>query len=80
MMIEPPGQLFRRGVFEIHDRVFVAVKHVSVEEKVVRAMQQPTVTDFSVGMYSLLIKTGESRRRSDAIKTMTVVKDAKFHT
>ena len=43
-------------------------------------MQQPTVTHFSVGMYSLLIKTGEGRRRSDAVKTMTVVKDTKFHT
>ena len=42
-------------------------------------MQQPTVTHFSVWVNSLLIKTGEGRRRSDAVKTMTVIKDTKFH-
>ena len=66
VMIEPPRQPPVGAIFEIDDRVFVAVEHVSVEQEIVRAMQQPTVTNFSVGMYSLLIKTGEGRRRSSS--------------
>ena len=42
-------------------------------------MQQPAIADLGAFVNSLLIKTRERRRRSDAVKAMTVIKDAKFH-
>jgi len=32
MMIEPPGNLWRTGIFEINDRIFVTVKMLFVKQ------------------------------------------------
>src|SRR5256885_8389137 len=79
VMIEPPGQLFRRRILEIDDRVFIAVKHIAFEQKVPRPMQQSTVLDARALMNSVEIKTRERRRGGNAVKAMAVIKNAKFH-
>ena len=38
MMVEPPGDLGRTGILEVHDGVFVAIE-VSLVEKRARAVQ-----------------------------------------
>ena len=42
-------------------------------------MQKPGVMHFCFGVNSLCVKARESRSRSDAVKTVAMVKDAKFH-
>src|SRR2546423_14643393 len=79
VMIEPPGQLFRWRILEIDDRVFIAVKHIAFEQEVPRPMQQSAVLDAGVVMNSFEIKTRERCRRGHAVKTMSVIKNAKFH-
>ena len=77
-MIEPPGQLFRRCIFEIDDRIFIAIKQLEIE-KVARAMQQTSVVDFSFGMNTVFVESREGCRRGDAVKTVAMIKDTKFH-
>ena len=79
MMIEPPGQFVRRRILEIDDRVFIAIEHFFVEQNIARAMQQTAVINLGVWIDSLMIKTREGGRGSHAIKTVAVIKDAKFH-
>src|SRR2546423_9827738 len=66
VMIEPPGQLFRRRILEIDNRVFITIKHIAFEQEVPRTMQQSAVLDARALMNSFEIKTRESRRRGDA--------------
>src|SRR5215470_17343500 len=78
MMIEPPRQFWRRRVLEIDNRIFIAVEHVFVE-KIAGPVQQTAVVHLSLLIDSFVIKPGEGGRRSDAVKAVTVIKDAKFH-
>src|SRR5882724_6657011 len=76
VMIEPPGQLFRWRILEIDDRVFIAVKHIAFEQEVPGAMQQAAIFNVGVVVNSFEIKTGKRRRRGNAVKTMSVIKNA----
>src|SRR5207244_1903650 len=76
VMIEPPGQLFRRRILEIDDRIFIAVEHIAFEQEIPRAMQQSTVLDAGAVMNSFEIKTRERRRRGNAVETMSVIENA----
>jgi hypothetical protein len=78
MVIEPPGKFFGCGVFEIDDRILIAVKHGHVE-KISRSMEKAFVVDLSFRMDAIFVKTSKGRRRRDAVETMTVIKKTKFH-
>src|SRR6266496_1046736 len=78
VMIEPPGQFFGSGIFEINDRIFIAIKHSQVK-KIPRSMKQTGVINIRFRMNAFLIKTREGGRRSDAIEAMTMIKQTKFH-
>src|SRR5882724_2644318 len=80
VMIEPPGQLFRRRILKIDDRVFIAVKHIAFEQEVPRPMQQSAIFNARVVMNSFEIKTRERGRRGNAVETMSVIQNAKFHS
>src|SRR5882724_3918275 len=73
MMIEPPGQLFRRRILEIDNRVFIAVKHIAFEQEVSRPMQQSAIFNTGAGVNSFEIKTRERGRRGNAVKTVSVI-------
>src|SRR5437762_1471964 len=79
MMIEPPRELIRRRVLEIHDRIFVAVKQIEIKQ-VSGAMQQPAIIDFRFRVDAFFVKAREGRGRSDAVKTVAVIKQTKFHS
>ena len=78
MMIEPPSEFLRRGVFEIDDGILIAVKHRHVEE-IPGPMKQTFVLDFRVGMNSFFVESRKGCGRRDPVKTMTVIKQTKFH-
>src|SRR5437773_1065819 len=77
-MIKPPGQSFGRGVFEIHDGIFVAVKHLHIEKRA-RTMKQSCVLNISLRVDPFLVKAREGGGGSDAVKAVTVIKQTKSH-
>ena len=48
-------------------------------EQVLGTMQQAGILHFGFGRDALLMKAGKGRRRGNAVKTMSVIKNAKFH-
>jgi hypothetical protein len=78
MMIKPPSQTIRSRIFEINNRILIAVKHLQVEERT-RTVQKAPVLDLGVRTNSFLVKAGEGSGRGDSIETMAMVKQAKFH-
>lgn len=77
-MIEPPGQALVRGIFEINDRVFVAVKLIFVKG-VAGTMHCRRVENFRVRIYFGAIKFGKKCGRRNAVEAVSVIKNAKFH-
>src|SRR5258705_13256613 len=78
VMIKPPGQLLCRRILEIDDRVFVAIQQRQVE-KVSRAVQQTSVVNFSFAVNTVRVEAREGCGRGDAVETVAVIKNAKFH-
>ena len=60
-MVEPPGDLRRRRIFEIDDGVLVAGKFAFIEQRA-GAMQQARVFELRLLADALAIKTAEYRR------------------
>src|ERR1043165_4137295 len=78
MMVEPPRQTVRGRVFEINDGVLVAVEHLFVKERA-RAMQEARGFNIRRRGDARFVEARENRRRGHAVKTVAVIKDAKFH-
>jgi|SRR4051812_1477760 hypothetical protein len=74
MVIKPPGNFGRAGIFEIDDGIFVAVK-IGFVKKRAGAVQQARVNKFDVIANALGVKTRKKRSRRCAVKTPIVVKD-----
>src|SRR4051794_8138936 len=78
MMIEPPGQFWSCGIFEIDDGVFVAV-----EQRIVKLLsscvRHAGVSKVGGRMELVRHKAAEVCRRRRAIETMVVVQDSNFH-
>jgi hypothetical protein len=55
VMIKPPGDLRRAGIFEINDGVFVPVKVGFIEQRP-GAMQEPGKNEFAVVANPLSVK------------------------
>src|SRR5262249_23728498 len=62
MMIEPPGDLRRAGVLEIHDSVLVAIELLFIEQSA-GTVQQPGKYELRLATHALPVKTGEQSGR-----------------
>src|SRR5882672_11315976 len=78
VMIKPPGQLLRCRILEIYDRGFVSIQQREIE-KVSRAVQQTSVVNFSFAVNTVGVEARKGRGRGDAVETVAVIKNAKFH-
>ncbi len=77
MMVEPPRNLRRTGVFEVDDGVLVAVEVGLIKERP-RAMQQAGEDKLSVFADALAIKAGEQRGGGSSVETLVVVEDSEL--
>ena len=75
VMVEPPGNPGRRGVFEVHNGVFVAGKLALVKERS-GAMHQAVIFIAGFGRNALTMESGEQRRRASSVETFVVIEDA----
>jgi hypothetical protein len=71
VMVEPPGKFWRVGIFEIYDRVLVAVKK-SCFPRLRSAMRHAAECKFRSSIKTLAIKTIEKRGGGSAIETSIV--------
>ena len=74
VVIEPPGDFGRAGVFEINDGILIAVELFFVE-KSARAMEKPGVDELRVIANPLPVKAAEQGCRRSAVETLIVIKD-----
>lgn len=77
-MVKPPRQPLVRTVFEINDRIFVAVKLLAVK-CISRSMHCRRIGDLSLLVYLFAVKFAEYRSRCRAVETVAVIEYSKFH-
>ena len=77
-MVEPPRQAFVGRIFEIDDRVFVAVELIFVK-RVAGAVHRRRIRDFRVRIYLSAVKFCKESGRRNAVEAVSVIKNAKFH-
>src|ERR1700733_15090610 len=78
MMVEPPRQQRRTGVFEVHNRVFVAVKN-SILERMRSLVGHSRVINLRVRMNAFAVEAFENRSRGRSIETSVMKTKAKLH-
>src|ERR1700677_487213 len=78
MMVEPPGEQRRTGIFEIHDGVFVAVEN-AVFERLRSFMRHPGVHKLGIGVDAFAVKAGEHSGRGRSVEALIVKTKAKLH-
>src|SRR5271156_2948216 len=71
MMGEPPGQLWRAGIFEIHDSVFVAVE-CAILERLRGLVRHSGIEEFGSGIDALLIEARENRGGGGPVEAFIV--------
>ncbi len=74
VVIEPPGNAGRRGIFEVDNGVFVAGEFSLVEEGA-GAVNEAVVFVIGARMDALLVEPAEERSRAGTVKTLVVIKD-----
>jgi hypothetical protein len=79
MMIEPPGNLGRTGVFEIDDGVFITVEMRLVEERA-GAMQQAGKNEFGVVANAFAIEAGKQCGGAGPVETLVVIENFDFQS
>ena len=77
-MVEPPSQAVVGAVFEIDDRVLVAVELLAVEG-VASTVHRRRIGDLRRRVDLGSVEFGEYRGRRNAVETIAVIKYAKFH-
>ena len=77
MMIEPPGDFGRARIFEIDDRVLVAVEFGFVE-KSPRAVQQAGIQELNIVTNALGVEPGKQSCRGGTVETTIVIEDFNF--
>jgi hypothetical protein len=78
MMIEPPGHPRRAGIFEIHDRVFIAIKK-TFGERLRGAMSHACVMEFGLRGDAFAEKAGKNGRRSGAVEAPVMETETHRH-
>src|SRR5882672_7158923 len=79
MMIEPPGDLGRSGVFEVDNRVLVSNEISFIEERS-GAVHKAMVLIAGILANALAMKTGKKRSRAGPIETLVVIENANVQT
>jgi hypothetical protein len=74
MMVEPPGNLGRRGVFEIYNGILITGKLALVEKRS-RAMKQSKVFESRAVADALAVKPREQGRRCGTVKALVMEED-----
>ncbi len=77
MMVEPPGQGGRARIFEIHDRIFVAVERAVLKRRR-RLVRHPGVEKFGARVDALAVKARKDRRGRGPVETLVVETDPNF--
>jgi len=75
MVVEPPGDFGRGGVFEVDDGVLVAGEFALVKEGA-GAVDEAVVFVNGVGRDALAMEAGEQRSRAGSVKAFVVIEDA----
>ena len=78
VMIEPPREPLVSTVFEVDDSILIAVELLGVEG-VTGAVHGGRVGDLGPRMHLCAVKFSEDRRGRGPVKTVAVIKYAKFH-
>ena len=78
VMIEPPGEQRRAGIFEIDDGVFVAVE-VPSSNGCGGLVSHSGIEKFRVGVDPFAIKARKDCRGAGSVETFIVETDANFH-
>jgi hypothetical protein len=74
MVVEPPGDSGRTGIFEIDDHIFIAVELLFVK-KGASPMEQAGVNEICVAANPLPVEAAEQGGRGRPVKTLVMVKD-----
>jgi hypothetical protein len=74
MMIEPPRDVGRTRVFEVDDRVLVAVKLLLIEQRA-GAVNEAGKLELGVAANALAIEAGKQSGGRGAIETLVVIKN-----
>ena len=77
MVIEPPRQLIRSGIFEIDDRI-VARSKLFVCNVLPRLVSEAFVFDLCVRIDMAFVETRKHCCGGDSVKTVVVVQNANF--
>ena len=77
-MIEPPREPLVGAVFEIDDRVLVAVELFAIE-CVTRAVHRRRVEDVRIRVNFGAVELGKYRGRRDSVETIAVIKYPEIH-
>ncbi len=72
MVVEPPGEPGRRGVFEIHDNVCIAIKG-NVIELSSGPVRQPVVEKLRLRVDALAVEAGENSGGGSAVETTVMI-------
>ena len=78
MMIEPPREPLVGTVFEINDRILVSIQLFPVKG-IARPMHSGRITDLRIRVDLSAVKFTKDRRRRNAVKTVAVIENSKFH-
>ena len=71
MMIKPPGQAVRAGIFEIDDHVLVRVEQPRIKQ-LSRAVHHAAIAKLRLGIDALPVEAREHCRRAGSVKTPIV--------
>src|SRR5438094_8994680 len=75
MVVKPPGNFWRTGIFEINDCILVAVKLLFIEQRP-GAMQQAWKDELNMSANPLPVESREQRSRRSPMKTPVEVENA----
>jgi hypothetical protein len=77
-MIEPPRKPFVGAIFEIDDRILIAVELFSIE-CISRAVHRRRVENIRIRVNFRAIELGKYRGRRDTVETIAVIKYPEIH-
>ena len=74
VVVEPPGNFGRAGIFEVDDGILVAVELLFVEQRA-GAVDQAGEHEVGVAANALAVEAGEQRGGGSSVKTFVVIED-----
>jgi hypothetical protein len=74
VMVEPPGNFGRAGIFEVDNGVFLAIELILVEQSA-GAVDQTREFEIGIAANALAIEAGKQRGGGSSVKTLVVIED-----